>query len=67
MPTAEKGQVPPLSYYFSSVGHHIDGHVCALKEVDEAEDARLIFKKTKGRGATNSTMLELPKVTMIEK
>lgn len=47
--------------------HLVDKHICALEEVDEAEDAGLIFKKTEGRGVTNWTVLELPEVIMTEK
>lgn len=54
-----------LSEYFSSVGQLVDGHVCALEE-DKEEDAGLIFMKTKGRGATRWTVMEVPEVTMIK-
>lgn len=67
MSIAEKGQVLPLSDYFSSVKHLINGNVCTLEADDETEDARLTFKKTGGRGATNWTVLELPEVSMMEK
>lgn len=30
-PMAIKGQVLPLSDFFSSVGHLVDGHICDLK------------------------------------
>lgn len=64
---AVKGKMLPLSDFFSSLGHLIDGHIFSMGEDDKVEEEGLIYKKTEGRGATNWTMLELPEVTMLEK
>lgn len=61
-----KGSVLPLFEYFYSADHLFDGHVCALEEDVEEEDARLIFLKVGGRGATKWTMMEVPEVTLIK-
>lgn len=63
-PIAEKGQVLPLSEYFSSVCYIDDDHVCVVEE--DVEDAELIFTETNGRGATKWTEIEIPEVTLIK-
>lgn len=67
MSIAEKGQVLPFSDFLSSVGHLVDGRICVVKEDDEAEKEGFSYQKAEGRGATNWTMVELPKVIMLEK
>lgn len=63
-PIATKGSVLPLSEYFSSVGYLDKDCVCVVEE--DVEDARLIFTKTDGRGATKWTETKIPEVTLIE-
>lgn len=45
-PIAVKGQGLPLSDFFSSAKHLVDGHMRALEEDDELEEEGLIYQKT---------------------
>lgn len=69
VPKVVEGRVLPLSDFFSSVRHLVDGQIRALGEegVTIVVEEGLVYKKVEGLELANLTATEIPEVTLLEK
>lgn len=66
-PIAVKGKILPLSEFFSSDRHLVDGQICVMEEDIAVEKGGLVYRKAEDQELTNWTIFELLEVTMLEK
>lgn len=69
VPKVVEGCVLPLSDFFESARHLVDGHICALEEegFGITMEEGLVYKKIEGHELTNWTATEISEVTLLEK